>query len=146
MLVERSAGAVVFRRDIQDSREEILFLLLQKPSGKWDFPKGNMEKGEPTQTTVLREVAEETGIAGLTLLPKFKETFHVFYRREEGLISKWIVFLLAETRQEHVKLSSEHESFSWLPYQQAVGTVSYPQSKKVLRRAHGYLKLKGHAA
>jgi len=52
---ERSAGAVVYRRT---SRGRI-FLLLQN-AGRWDFPKGRVEKGETEAQTVLREVEEET--------------------------------------------------------------------------------------
>ena len=48
---ERSAGSVVYR----ESDEGRIYLLLQN-SGRWDFPKGRVEKGESEVQTVLREV------------------------------------------------------------------------------------------
>lgn len=143
MRVERSAGAIVFRVT-KDNRA--VFLLLQKPTGKWDFPKGNIEKGEPTLQTVAREVAEEAGIPKIEILPDFKETIKVFYRFEGEFVRKWIVFFLAKTSQEKVRISFEHQDFSWLPFDQAVKTVSYPQSRRILRRARSYLRLRGYAA
>ena len=61
MPVIRSAGAVVFR-DAPTGRE---YLLLQHPDkdnkrvskpakGHWDFPKGHIEAGEDTETTIRR--------------------------------------------------------------------------------------------
>ncbi|MGI0011383.1 MAG: NUDIX domain-containing protein, partial [Nitrosopumilaceae archaeon] len=58
MIEERSAGAVLFSET--DSGK--IFLLLNYPSGHWDFVKGNIEKGETLQQTVIREIREETGI------------------------------------------------------------------------------------
>jgi len=140
--VERSAGAVVFR---VTKDNQAVFLLLQKPSGKWDFPKGNIEKGEPTLQTVEREVAEETGVVKIEILPDFKETIKVFYRFEGEFVRKWIAFFLAETSQAKIRISFEHQDFAWMPFEQAVKTVSYPQSRRILRRAQSYLKLRGYA-
>ena len=142
MRVERSAGAVVFR---VTKDNQAVFLLLQKPSGKWDFPKGNIEKGEPTLQTVEREVAEETGVVKINILPDFKETIKVFYRFEGEFVRKWIAFFLAETSQAKIRISFQHQDFAWMPFEQAVKTVSYPQSRRILRRAQSYLKLRGYA-
>ena len=142
MRVERSAGAVVFR---VTKDNQAVFLLLQKPSGKWDFPKGNIEKGEPTLQTVEREVAEETGVVKINILPDFKETIKVFYRFEGEFVRKWIAFFLARTSQAKIRISFEHQDFAWMPFEQAVKTVSYPQSRRILRRAQSYLKLRGYA-
>jgi 8-oxo-dGTP pyrophosphatase MutT (NUDIX family) len=140
--VERSAGAVVFRIA---KNNQAVFLLLQKPSGKWDFPKGNIEKGEPTLRTVEREIAEETGIVKIEISPDFKETIKVFYRFEGEFVRKWIAFFLAKTSQVKVRISFEHQDFAWLPFKQAVKTASYPQSRRILHRARSYLKLRGYA-
>ena len=57
MLNETSAGAVIFRRD-----NEIKYLILHyKFKGDyWDFPRGNIEKGETEEQTAVREIKEET--------------------------------------------------------------------------------------
>ena len=142
MRVERSAGAVVFRITKDN---QVVFLLLQKPSGKWDFPKGNIEKGEPTLRTVAREIAEEAGIEKIEILPDFKETIKVFYPFKGEFVRKWIAFFLAKTSQEKIRISFEHQDFAWLPFEQAVKTVSYPQSRRILRRARSCLRLRRYA-
>ena len=49
MIEERSAGAVLFN----ETGSGKIFLLLNYPSGHWDFVKGNIEKGETLQQTVI---------------------------------------------------------------------------------------------
>ena len=68
MKQERSAGAVVFIKET-----EPIYLLLQYEAKHWDFPKGNIEKGETDQETVKREIAEETGIKDIEIIKDFKE-------------------------------------------------------------------------
>jgi 8-oxo-dGTP pyrophosphatase MutT (NUDIX family) len=52
--------------------------LFIKRFGKWDLPKGKIEKGENPQAAALREVEEETGIAGLTIVRELPSTFHTY--------------------------------------------------------------------
>jgi bis(5'-nucleosidyl)-tetraphosphatase len=56
----RSAGVVVLRRF-----DGALRCLLLRCYAYWDFPKGETEPGEDPLATALREVREETGLAGL---------------------------------------------------------------------------------
>ena len=42
MIEERSAGAILY----QEFPSGKIYLLLNYPSGHWDFVKGNIEKGE----------------------------------------------------------------------------------------------------
>jgi len=51
MIFERSAGAVLFYRNLV-----IEYLLLRYGAGHWDFPKGEIEPGEKELETVKREV------------------------------------------------------------------------------------------
>src|SRR3989338_10070131 len=108
---ETSAGAVVFRKD-----KEIKYLLLHYGAGHWDFPKGNIEKGEQEKETVKREIQEETGIAEISFAEGFKERIKYFYRREGRLISKEVVFYLCETKEENVSISHEHIGYEWLNF------------------------------
>ena len=42
-------------------------LLMIFRRGKWDLPKGKLDKGETIEACALREVTEETGVQNLTL-------------------------------------------------------------------------------
>lgn len=136
MPVERSAGAVIFRK----GTKEALYLLLHYEEGHWDFPKGHIEAGEKTEETVRREVHEETGISRLVFVKGFKETIRYFFRVKKSRILKFVVYYLAGTSQRKVKLSSEHVSYKWLPFSEAKERITFATSQKVLKRAHATLK------
>jgi len=130
---ERSAGAVVFRRE--DSK--IKYLLLRRGPTYWDLPKGNIDEGEDEQTTAEREIIEETGLNDAKILPDFKEKINYFYRREGQTIYKEVVFFLAETKSDNVKISKEHEEFGWFAYEEAIEKV---KSKEIITKANDFLK------
>jgi 8-oxo-dGTP pyrophosphatase MutT (NUDIX family) len=132
---EKSAGAVVFR----NTPGGRLYLLLQN-AGRWDFPKGGVEKGESELQTVLREVREETGLKDLKIVPGFRKMIEYFYRRNGKNIHKQVVYLLAVSTEEKVKISFEHQGFGWFPYHKALERASYENSKLTLAEAENFLR------
>ncbi|MDG6988928.1 MAG: NUDIX domain-containing protein [Nitrososphaerota archaeon] len=131
---ERSAGAVVFR-DTPGGRR---YLLLQN-GGRWDFPKGGVEKGETELDTVMREVEEETGLREIRILPGFRKIIEYYYRRDRKNIHKQVVYLLASTSTEKVRISFEHQGFGWFAYKEAVLKASYDNSKVTLSEAERFV-------
>ena len=138
---EKSAGAVVFR-DTAGGRR---YLLLQN-AGRWDFPKGGVEKGESELQTVVREVSEETGVKDLEMVHGFRKVIEYFYRREGKNIHKQVVYLLGRTKEERVRISFEHQGFGWFSYEEAVDRASYDNSKMTLREAEEYIRGDGNGA
>lgn len=130
---ERSAGAVVVNED--GGRRYILLL----NAGKWDFPKGNMEEGETELQTFLREVAEETGIRDLRIVEGFQRAIEYFYRRDGKNIHKRVVYFLAETHEERITISHEHQGFGWFTYLEALKKASYENSRATLKEAERFL-------
>lgn len=132
---EKSAGAIIFILDKQGNK----YLLLHYEAGHWDFPKGHVEKGEKEEDTVKREVKEETGIGKIDILKGFRENIHYFYRFKGKLMSKDVVFLLAKTTQDKVKISFEHIGFEWLPYEEALERLTFKNAKEILKKANDFL-------
>ena len=130
---ERSAGAVVVNEN--GGRRYILLL----NNGKWDFPKGNMEEGETELQTVRREVEEETGLKDLNVLDGFRRVIEYFYRRDGKNVHKRVVYFLAETSEERITISQEHQGFGWFSYQEALKKASYDNSKATLKEAEWFL-------
>ena len=141
MAKEKSAGAIVFRID----KGEPLYLLLHYPSSVkakreyWDLPKGHMEKGESEEETVRREVQEETGIQDIEIFEGFRTTIHYWFEAKGQKISKTVVFYLAKTKEQRIVISTEHEGFKWLPYEEALAQLTYKNAKEVVQKAHRFL-------
>ena len=131
MIEETSAGIVLFRR----KEGEKLFLLLHYPSGHWDFVKGKMEKGESTHQTAVRETEEETGITDITFLENFEEWIEYNFQYQGELVNKKVVFFLAETKTEKVKISHEHQNYAWMDYNTSMEKTTFDNAKTVLTKA-----------
>lgn len=133
---ERSAGALVFH-ETQAGRR---YLLLKYPAGHWDFPKGNIEKGESPEQTMLREVSEETGLVNIVPVHGFKKVIEYHYKRDGRTVHKEVTFFLAESKEDKVTLSFEHRDYTWLGQEEALRVVTYPNSTMLLRAAEDSLK------
>ena len=62
---------------VYNKKGEILFIFR---NGKWDLPKGKAELKETINETALREVEEETGVFGLSIVKPLEITYHIFKR------------------------------------------------------------------
>lgn len=78
--VIEAAGGVVSNKD-----GEILFI---HRIGRWDLPKGKIEKGESLEQAALREIEEETGLKELILEEFLNNTFHIYTERNGEKILK----------------------------------------------------------
>jgi len=130
MIEERSAGAILY----QESPSGKIYLLLNYPSGHWDFVKGNIEKGETLKQTVLREVKEETGISDIKFVSGFEDKIEYHYQRNGELVHKQVAFFLARTNTSDVKLSHEHLNFTWLRFNDAMQKLTYKTAQNLLKR------------
>lgn len=133
---EKSCGVLLFR--VKDGT--ILYLLLHYPSGHWDLPKGHVEKGESEHETAARELLEETGIADINFIKGFREEISYEYKRAKKLSNKQVVFFLAKTELEDIKLSHEHKGFKWLPYGPAFNKLTFDNAKNLLKKAKKFLE------
>jgi bis(5'-nucleosidyl)-tetraphosphatase len=137
MLLERSAGAVVFSIKYSGN---VFFLLLRYSAGHWDFPKGNIEDGEDEVQAACREIREETGIENVAFLEGFNKKVEYNYRRHRNVIHKEVIFFLAKTDSQRVILSNEHIAYSWTDFDSALAKLTYMTAKDTLVKAQDYLK------
>lgn len=135
MPVEKSAGAVVFRRENQ----KIKYLLIQYGWGHWEFPRGLIRKGESLEEAARREIEEEVGIKDIRFIPGFKEWIKFFFKLKGKNIMKIATFLLAETKTKRITLSFEHQNYAWLEYEKAFKKLTFKNAKEVLKKANDFL-------
>src|SRR5690606_35875177 len=75
-----AAGGIV-----SNNEQEILFI---RRLGKWDLPKGKMEKGESREESAVREIEEETGLKDVELVRFINTTYHINVERNGEKILK----------------------------------------------------------
>jgi len=113
-----------------------LFLLIRDSYQNWGFPKGHIETGEEPEDAALREVAEETGLAELTMRGSI-DTIDWYFRFRGTLIHKRCRFYLMETATADT-LPQRDEGITacrWTPFEEAQELISYANAREVLRRA-----------
>lgn len=77
--IEAAGGVVI------NPENKILFI---HRLGKWDLPKGKIEKGESREVAAVREVEEECGIFNLELKDFINSTYHIYTERDGKKILK----------------------------------------------------------
>lgn len=111
-----AAGGLVFN--------EFDEALLIYRHGKWDLPKGKLEKGETVEDAAVREVEEETGIQGIELgkpiiLQREQNiTFHTFLHPvKKQLILKRIFWYKMFCKKQAVQPQVEEgiQKVEWVP-------------------------------
>jgi len=88
---------------------------------------------------MVREVREETGIVDLRVIPGFEKKIEYFYRREGKKVHKTVVFFLAETSEEKVTISFEHQDYGWFDYAEAIKAVTYPNARRLIREGEAFM-------
>ena len=126
-LIEAAGGIV------QNSDKDILFIFRL---GKWDLPKGKMEKGEDPSGCAKREVTEETGIKNLTLKKKAGETWHSYneYGKQFLKLTHWF-YMTCSANQQPKPQEAEHITESkWVKTKDIKEPIknTYPSIKDVL--------------
>ena len=75
----RAAGGIVKRKN--------KFLVIKR-NGKWDIPKGKIDKGEGKKAAAIREIEEECGIERPEIQDFLVTTYHVFNYKGKRAIKK----------------------------------------------------------
>lgn len=70
MKLIKAAGGLV-------SNEENKYLFIFR-NGKWDLPKGKLDKGESSRVAAIREVQEECGISIDSSGERICKTYHIY--------------------------------------------------------------------
>ena len=90
--------------------------------------------------TVFREVKEETGLNDVKIVHGFRKVIEYFYRRNGKNVHKQVVYLLAVTDDEIIKISFEHQGYGWFVYREALDKASYDNSKVTLAEAEKFVR------
>lgn len=98
-IIEAAGGMV------RNPKGQILFIFR---NGKWDLPKGKIEKGERLREAAIREVQEECGIKNkLTIIRELPPTCHIYVLNGERILKKTHWFEMLSLGDEDLKPQTE---------------------------------------
>ncbi len=86
ILIEAAGGMVV------NSKDAYLFIYR---NGKWDLPKGKLERGEGKKQGAIREVEEECGIAVSSIGKRICKTYHTYTVKGEVVLKRTYWYQMA---------------------------------------------------
>lgn len=109
--IVEAAGGIVRRADGK--------MLAIYRRGKWDLPKGKVEKGEFYKQTALREVQEECGLTNIEIDKKIAETYHTYIENGEKILKRtfWYDINLKANETPVVQTSEDITDYIWYDFQ-----------------------------
>lgn len=112
-------------------------ILLMKRLGKWDLPKGKLDKGETIEECALREIEEETGATDLSVESSFAETYHTYYRNEKWIIkhTHWYIVKCKGENNLSPQEDEDIEQVAWVDFDtiDVLNIDTYPAIRKLLK-------------
>ena len=103
--------------------------------GKWDMPKGKIEKGESMEQAAVREVMEETSLKEIELQSFVNNTLHVYKERTGERVLKTTYWFLMSYSGVHDPLPQLEEGITevaWKNTKQILDDV-FPNTFKNIR-------------
>ncbi len=129
-----SAGGVVVRHE--DGRPWLVVgsRRRERDGRTWTLPKGTPERGETTQQTALREVAEETGLQVRITGPL--DSIEYFFVQSGTRIHKTVhYFLMEPTGGDLARHDHEFEEVRWIPFADAPSLLTFETERSLVARA-----------
>ncbi len=83
---------------VRNEKKEILLIFRR---GKWDLPKGKLDKDEKMEECAVREVEEETGLKNIKLFSPFCVTYHTYHEGTK--------FILKESHWYNMRVSGNQQ-------------------------------------
>lgn len=108
-------------------------------NGKWDLPKGKVEKKETLEEAAIREVIEECGVKDLVIESKLCDTYHVYTlgNKEILKISHWYLMRCHDNEPELIPQIVEGiTDAKWMTANETLNILdnSYSSVRDVLTR------------
>ncbi len=92
-IIEAAGGLVM------NNKNEYLFIFR---NGKWDLPKGKIEKKESIENAAIREVEEECGVQNIKLLKHLTTTYHTYYMEEKLILKPTYWYLMTSEKNQQL--------------------------------------------
>jgi 8-oxo-dGTP diphosphatase len=125
----RAAGGVLYRAGSAGLEAGLEVCLVHRPRyDDWSLPKGKLDDGEHPLVAAVREVREETGLAGIPQL----RLAPVEYVLPDGTPKTVEFWLMRAGAEGPVLDTDEVDTVAWLPLPAALERLSYADERAVL--------------
>lgn len=123
------------------------FLLIQHNAGHWAFPKGHPERGESDLDTAARELAEETGIRAVDIIPDPTFDEHYTFTDKKGQpVSKRVCYFVGWVTDPTITLQIDEVSDgAWGTFEESRERITFPEGIELLERVAKYLDEHPHS-
>jgi 8-oxo-dGTP pyrophosphatase MutT (NUDIX family) len=121
---------------IMDQHKQVLII---HRKGKWDLPKGKLDKKESLETCAVREVKEETGLREVKLLESLATTYHVYDESGKHILKEthWYMMHADGKQPVHPQIEEQIDEIRWVktPGLSEYLSNTYPLIKDVFKEA-----------
>lgn len=110
--------------------------------GKWDLPKGKIEKGESFIEGAKREVQEECNIK-VRVKEKICTTWHTYTKGDKSILKKtsWYLMECLEDAKMKPQVEEDIDEVRWMN-EKELDVAMYNTYKSILHVYHKFLKMK----
>lgn len=70
---------------VANEKKQWLFIFRHE---HWDLPKGKLERNEAIADAAIREVEEECGIKGLSIVKQLPASYHVYFIKKQAVLKR----------------------------------------------------------
>lgn len=111
-------------------------LLMIKRLGKWDLPKGKLEKNEGLEECAIRECQEECNISDIEIKKELPSTYHIYpHPKKDKVVLKRTYWYLMEAKGDAQLSPQEEEGIEW------VGFVPFSDLEEKMKNSYENIKL-----
>ena len=118
---------------VKNAENKVLFIFRL---GKWDLPKGKVDKGETLEQAALREVEEECGISKLIITEKLLTTYHTYTLKGKNVVkaSHWYSMTTADNRPLKPQTEENITDARWVSEKEILDLLkdAYPSIAEVI--------------
>lgn len=119
---------------VQNEKKEYLLIFRR---GKWDLPKGKLDKGEKLEDCAIREIEEETGLKEVKLIKPLCVTYHTYHEGARFILkdSHWYIMKVKGYQQLVPQTEEDIHEIRWVKKTGLAEymKISYPSVADVLR-------------
>ena len=98
---------------VQNQENEVLMMFRR---GKWDLPKGKLDKKETIEECAVRETKEETGLKNVELIAPLLTTYHTYHEGTRSVLkeTKWFRMKTNGDQQLIPQASEQISKLEWV--------------------------------